>query len=432
MKKIYYQLWEEVAPHIFLHYNTFSNRFLFLNEEKHATFTQTDCNEIKDKDPLLYSQLVENLFIVPDDYQEQEIVDYRRTQMVFDSRVYEIVINTTLDCNLNCWYCYEKRIKDSRLAPDVIEAIKKHIVREYSQMPFGVLKISFFGGEPFLDFEGIKIIIDYCKQFCEEKQIKLLLEFTTNATLLTPAYINYLKDFSCQFQITLDGDREVHNKVKKDHTKEYDTYQKTLDNIHLINDEIHDHWMAIRINFDNRTLNKIDEIISDIDFLDREKCFVILKKVWQVKAENIDKELLLSAIQKFFDRNFLLDYYIIPKGNICSCCKQRQVLFNYDGKIFKCTTIPSFDDSNALGELDKTSGYVKWNLSKMAAWTKDMQRDVCKKCKWYPVCLGICNRQLLAHPHEKMCHFDPVNLTQKEYLMYSFKFHYLKNKLYSR
>lgn len=208
-----------------------------------------------------------------------------------------------------------------------------------------------------------------------------------------------------------------------------DTYQKTLDVLHLIDAHIPNHWLAVRINFDNRTLAKIDEIIANLAFLDRKKCFVILKKVWQIETQKVNTPLLHTAIQKFFDNNFLLDYYIMPKGCVCFAQRLRQALFNYDGKIFKCTTISSFGDENALGNLNMETGEIEWDTNKISQWMKDAQPEQCRLCKWYPACLGICNRQLIAHPNENMCTFDAMNLTQKEYLMYSFKFHLLKKQL---
>ncbi len=63
-------------------------------------------------------------------------------------------------------------------------------------------------------------------------------------------------------------------------------------------------------------------------------------------------------------------------------------------------------------------------------WYEDMQPDYCKECKWYPACMGICNRQLMAHKGERICTFDAMNLTQREYLMYLFKYNLLFNELY--
>lgn len=430
MKKTYYEFEEKISPNAYLHYNAFSNQFLLLNKQKQDIWSKYDCREIEKREPIFFKKLLEASFIIPEDFNEFEISKYRRSKMQYDSSMYHIVINTTLDCNLNCWYCYENRISGSKLKDEVIEAIKKNLEVEYSLTPFNTLKLSFFGGEPFLNFDGIKKILSITKEFCDTKNIELIADFTTNATLINEQQINFLKDFRCHFQITFDGDRPIHNKIKRDILKpETDTYQKTINTLQCINETINSRWIAIRINFSNRTLEKIEEIINDINFMDRRYTYVILKKVWQISKEKIDTLLLHTAIQKFFDNKFLLDYYIMPKGHICFAERDREVLFNFDGQVFKCSTISSFDEKESLGKLDLSTGRLEWDLSKISYWQKDMLQDKCIKCKWLPACLGPCNRQLLAHKGNFICTFDSINMNTKEFLIYAFKFHLLKEEL---
>ena len=86
-----------------------------------------DLDRIERDDPMFYELLVDNQYVVEDCFEEKEIAAYRKKKLQFDSSMYQLTINTTLDCNLNCWYCYENRISGSFLAEDVIEAIKKNI-----------------------------------------------------------------------------------------------------------------------------------------------------------------------------------------------------------------------------------------------------------------------------------------------------------------
>lgn len=83
-----------------------------------------------------------------------------------------------------------------------------------------------------------------------------------------------------------------------------------------------------------------------------------------------------------------------------------KILFNYDGKVFKCSTISSFDDKNALGEFDLQSGQVHWNETKLSYWLKEMLPQNCIDCKLLPACLGPCNKQIMLHPGENICTFD--------------------------
>ena len=131
MRHIYYQIWEELKNDVFLHYNTFSNQFLLLNKNKHLLFLNEKADDLQYKDPGFYKLLCDYSFIVHDDFEEYEVASYRKRLSQFGSSMYQVLVNTTLDCNLNCWYCYENRIKGSALKDEVIEGIIKNIILEY-------------------------------------------------------------------------------------------------------------------------------------------------------------------------------------------------------------------------------------------------------------------------------------------------------------
>lgn len=430
MRKNKYLIEKGISPGAYLCYNAFNNSFLFLNERKQRLLAQNDYNLLFNEDPSFYEHLKKNEFIVDDNLNEYDIIQDTKRRLQYNSSLCHVMVNTTLDCNLDCWYCYETKKVNSKLSKEVIEGINKYIQLEYEKSRYNILKVSFFGGEPFVDFYGVKQILDSAQLFTEKKNIQLIADFTTNATLITPEIISYLSNFYCIFQITLDGNRIVHNKIKKDKSKpDWDTYQATIDVLRLIEKHIQKRYVAVRINFSNATLKKIDEIITDINFLNRKFTYVILKKVWQISADRVDKKLLFNAINKLFDKNFLVDYYIMPKGSVCFAERNREVLVNYDGKVFKCSTISEFNDLNSLATFNLETGEITWDKNKKAEWFKDITQEMCKHCKWYPVCLGPCNRQLIAHKGKDICTFDAMNMNTTEYLLYSYRYHKLKNEL---
>lgn len=430
MKKTKYVIEEEIEPKVFLLYNTFSNYFALINQEKHDLWGE-DCEKISYLAPHFYQELVDKGFIIENELDELETIKYRKNLMQQDSRMYQIMVNTTLDCNLSCWYCYEKKKAGSRLDNETIQTIKKNIVIEYENERYSSLKISFFGGEPFMDFSTIRNILNYANCFCKENNIQLIADFTTNATLITPQYIDYLKHFQCHFQITLDGTREIHNTIKKNILNPLaDSYGNTIEALKLINKNIPNRWVAVRINFDNRILHHIKEILDDIAFLTPQSTYIILKKIWQIKTEIVDKKALICAIQEILKRKYILDYYLMPKGSVCFAERRRMALFNYDGKIFKCSTI-TFDENETLGRVDKDTGVVTWHTPKIIPWFKDELQNECKKCKWLPVCLGPCNKQKMLYKDKFICTFDAMNLNAKEYLIYLFKCHLVRNEIYN-
>ena len=73
-----------------------------------------------------------------------------------------VILTLTQDCNLACSYCFEhnksRNNMDCKTAVDIIET-------EYRKLQENeILEIDFFGGEPFLEFDLIKEIVEYIEQ----------------------------------------------------------------------------------------------------------------------------------------------------------------------------------------------------------------------------------------------------------------------------
>ena len=422
MKRNKYQTFIEVDKGIFLYFNSFSSKYLLLDEKKHNIYQNSSLEYIKQNYLDLYKTLLDAQFVVSNDFDEQAIVEYKKIAEKMDTTMYHVVVNVTLDCNLRCWYCYETKIHNSKLYANVIEAIKLNVTLQYEKVRFKTLKISFFGGEPFLNFEGIRKILDFARTFCKTKDVVLLADFTTNATLIRKEHLEYLQDLKCFFQITLDGNRQKHNEVK--HLNGEDTFMRTIDNIHNISNAVKESYIWVRINYDEKTLEHIDDILALIDDLDKNHAFLILRKIWQTDTNDINSKLLTGAIQKILNHKFFVDCYALSRSGICFAERMNQVLVNFDGKVFKCSTLKSFDDDNSLGKLNLQTGEIKWDLNKVAQIPRILPNKRCSECCLYPCCLGPCNKNILKSP-DRTCIIDEMNLSMRDYLMYNFKLNLL-------
>lgn len=120
-----------------------------------------------------------------------------------------------------------------------------------------------------------------------------------------------------------------------------DTFSATINNIYLIQKTIPKSITSVRINFDSSTLLYFDEILSELDMLDRLRTKIILKKVWQINSSAISKKKIFEIINQTLDKEFSLDYY--SQGGICFADRDNQITFNYDGGVYKCTTITHYD-----------------------------------------------------------------------------------------
>lgn len=51
MKKIYFQVSEEILPQVYLCYNAFNNRFILMNKSKYEIYEKMDLSKIEKDDP---------------------------------------------------------------------------------------------------------------------------------------------------------------------------------------------------------------------------------------------------------------------------------------------------------------------------------------------------------------------------------------------
>ena len=73
----------------------------------------------------LYYQLIDGKFLIEEDNDEVHFLQKSILQATSNKDEFILHINPTLDCNLNCWYCYENHIKGSRIFKDTEETIFK-------------------------------------------------------------------------------------------------------------------------------------------------------------------------------------------------------------------------------------------------------------------------------------------------------------------
>lgn len=169
MKKNYYQKSMQIAQGVYLCVCFFSDRYILLNEEIYSLYEAGNLEQIEFDHPDIFHRLIEGLFIIEDSFDEyQEIINLRRKE-IEDCDLYQVIVNPTLDCNLSCWYCYENRIPKSMMENDTAEAIQKHLEYHYNEKNYNTLKLSFFGGEPFVGFKIMKQIIVETNKFCQKK-----------------------------------------------------------------------------------------------------------------------------------------------------------------------------------------------------------------------------------------------------------------------
>lgn len=396
-------------------YNTFSGKCI------KSTAEIEEYIKGKLSDNRIEALLEKNGFIVNNDINEKELIKGFYLQRRYSSRKYLLILNTSLDCNLNCWYCYESHIAKSHMSLDLIQRILKHIDLKYQVEPFEILELSFFGGEPMINYKAISALLSGVKEQSKINNFKVHLTFTTNGTLIVPKYIDLLSPFSTSFQITIDGSKDTHNSIRKfKNGQDKDSYGRILNGLQLLSNANANFRFIIRINYDDKVLNYITSLISDLSFLDKKKSIISLHKIWQCNSTQIDISKLFTAIETINSEGFQADIYTLTrKYECCYADNLNQAIINYDGKVFKCTA-RNFAKEKPYGYLNSL-GIIEWDTELIQKRLSLNIPEKCSNCKLLPSCPGICSQKLLDNGSKEIpCPFDE-RLTQEDIILLNIK-----------
>lgn len=249
-------------------YNAFTGKFIVIKNK----IIHIDVNLIKSiqyGNHTLFTQMCEAGVIIDDTQDEISLLQKRIYDADNNFNEYILHINPTLDCNLNCWYCYEKHINHSRMNKEILSATTKYIKSIINNNSIKRFELGFFGGEPLFYFSSIaKHLINYANELCTARGITFLVHFTSNGTLINDQIIRFLSGFSCGFQITLDGSEETHNKTRffRDNRGSFNIIIANI--LKLINSNIE---VIVRINYTSDNVNGLEYLINYFQDIPEEK-----------------------------------------------------------------------------------------------------------------------------------------------------------------
>lgn len=386
--------------------NTVSGEKIFLPEKDYKEYESLKNEKKEIENPEISKLLTERGFIVADDTDEFEVIKTRHLHAIYTNNgIYELTLMPTLDCNLRCWYCYEKHIP-GKMSEETMERVKLFAER-ICRSGVRSLQLGWFGGEPLIYFDEVMYpLAKSIKEIAERNGLKFGHSITTNGVLMDKERIRKMQEVGLNnFQITIDGNREHHNKsrVGKDRRGTYDTI---IANVNNINEIIEDSFITLRINYTNETFNGLKELVDDLNKSERIQYF--FQRVWQNKEDQEAIEEDLSQIQTYICENgcqYAKRYFPYGRCHVCYADVYNQAVVNYNGELYKCTARDFAGKEGCVGYLDH-QGYPVYNsLFYKRFATPLFDYGQCRECVLLPVCYGACSQKLIEHPDVQLhCH----------------------------
>ncbi len=131
-----------------------------------------------------------------------------------------LVLNLTNQCNLSCQYCYEygaDKVATPEGKPKFMDLeTAKASVDFLLQQSAGRRRvhITFFGGETLMNFPLLQRVVIYATERARARECSIDFSLTTNATLLTPAIIEFLSANHIGVTVSIDGPKDVQDKLR--------------------------------------------------------------------------------------------------------------------------------------------------------------------------------------------------------------------------
>ena len=165
-------------------------------------------------------------------------------ELLAGSSLGQLILNVTEMCNFRCTYCtYGGRYKNRRTHSEkkMSWQIARKAVDRYLERAGPEVRLSFYGGEPLLNFSLIKKIVAYVEK---KTTRKINWNMTTNGSLLNPGICDFLKERNFNITVSLDGSRDIHDRYRIN-TRGNGTFDKIYKNLqylyHLDRDYYHRH-----------------------------------------------------------------------------------------------------------------------------------------------------------------------------------------------
>lgn len=358
--------------------------------------------------------------------------------------IYLMELLLTERCNLKCKYCFAEA---SGKKEDMPLEIGCKAIDKLLELPAERFILKLGGGEPFLRFGLITKLIDYLKKgICNRKKAtKILLESTTNGTLLDDEMVEFIKSYGMRFCVSLDGPKDTHDKMRR-FPGGQGSYEKTVTGI----EKLKEHGVRFRVitvvgrhNF-NQARSILDHFISlgitlvrfnpilktgsgrsewDRKGIEPKEYFSFMKDVLQYIGESrsLSEDNLEMMIRNLVVRT--RDFNCMR--SLCGA-GYTHITVDPKGDLHPCALLRSSTRQICQGNINSIESL--WISYANDPVVKEMPRRIvsnipgCKECVWRHFCEGGCTLSTLA---DSGTLYHPTSLCKYYRQMYPYLLDYL-------
>lgn len=167
----------------------------------------------------------------------------------------------TLRCDYTCQYCQVSRQTEDRLSFDMSSSVAERAVDLVFQSPSSALKVEFQGGEPLLNFDGIRFVVAAAEDRNRSEKRDLQFVIASNLSPLTDEMLRFCLDHRVIFSTSLDGPEDLHNRNRPRPGK--DGYARTISGIRRVRESLGVDSISALMTTTDASLGRVREVIDE-------------------------------------------------------------------------------------------------------------------------------------------------------------------------
>lgn len=342
-------------------------------------------------------------------------------------------LHVSHDCNLRCAYCFasqgdfhgDRMMMDLETGKKALDFLLENSGNRYN------LEVDFFGGEPMMNFDVVKQLVDYGREREKEYNKHFRFTMTTNGVLLNDENIEYLNREMANVVLSLDGRKEINDPMRPtvNGKGSFDTIVPKFQRI-IAGRGDKDYY--IRGTFTNHNLDFSKDVMlyHDLGFqkTSMEPVVTDPNEEYAIRKEHLDQ--ILQEYEKLSeeylrirkdDPDFLFFHYMIDlSGGPCAYKKSigcgagsEYVAVTPTGEIYPCHQFVGEEDF-LLGNVN--DGIVNKGLQKQFHEADVFHKDACTECWAKYFCSGGChanafhNNGTIYEPFDVGCQMERKRL----------------------
>lgn len=346
----------------------------------------------------VFDEMCRSSFIIDDGFDELEALRTRNEAVRNGRETLGLTIAPTLECNFDCPYCYENRVKgimSNEIQDRIIGFFKKK-----AESGAESLNVNWYGGEPTLAINVIKRLTASFMNVCAENNIKYRAFIVSNGYLIDESMAGELAACGIKHaQITIDGPSAIHD-ARRRLKRGGPTFDKCLAAVkYLVKMNI---GVNIRVNIDKNNINYFGELLDALAANGMQNIPVTPGRVAVLSGvcKSVENDCLDMA--EFSCEKIKLSGLLSSKGFKSSrrlpkrrdnyCCAERTNGFVIDaaGAVYKCWNDIGIAEKS-IGNLGpdgllETAGFAYCAYSKR----DPLAEERCQTCRILPLCMGGC------------------------------------------